>query len=295
MKELKINNLSFSYGKKKVFSDFSFSVSDGITLLLGANGCGKSTLFKLICGVLLPAKGYVEVYRDNKRVNNSKTVISYVPQNFDVFPSLKVYDILTYICGERDKSLSKSEIKKQVEYAIELADISEYAYKKMRTLSGGTKQRVGIAQSVLGNPKIIVADEPTAGLDPEQRERYNRIVTKTAENRCVLISTHIFDDMQYYDNVALMFDGKINFSGTKEEMVKSVSGKIYQVIYKSSEFSPKNLDEFTILSIDENRDETTVRFYSDDFPVNLANEPIKSEADLKDAWVYYCRVKNDKT
>lgn len=259
MTELKINNLSFGYGRKKIFSDFSFSASDGITLLLGANGSGKSTLFKIISGVLLPKKGSVEVLCDGKETKNNKNVIAYIPQNFDIFPSLKVYDILTYICGERNKTLSKAEIKNQVEYAIEMADISEYAYKKMRTLSGGTKQRVGIAQSILGNPGIIVADEPTAGLDPEQRERYNRIVLRSAEGRCILISTHIFDDTQYYENIALMSNGSIKFKGTKNEMINSVSGKIFQFSCKSGEFKEESGDG-QILSVAEKNGETTVHF-----------------------------------
>lgn len=291
MTELKIQNMYFSYGRKNIFSDFSFSVTDGITLLLGSNGSGKSTLFKLISGVLLPQKGSVEVLCDGVKVNNNKNYIAYIPQNFEIFPSLKVYDILTYICGERDKTLSKSEIKNQVEYAMEMADISDYAYKKMRTLSGGTKQRVGIAQSVLGNPKIIVADEPTAGLDPEQRERYNRIVAKTARNRCFLISTHIFDDTQYYENLALMSNGKITYKGNKEEMVKSVEGKIYQIKYPLGEFTEASLKEQTILGVTEKSGDTTVRFFSNTSPQSMNGSLTAVEAELKDAWLYYCKVK----
>ncbi|MBD5111483.1 MAG: ATP-binding cassette domain-containing protein [Ruminococcaceae bacterium] len=287
MIELKINNINFSYGRKRIFSDFSFTATDGITLLLGANGSGKSTLFRLICGALIPKKGTIEVYCNGNKVEN-KNAIAYIPQNFDIFPSLKVYDVLTYICSERDKTLSKSEIKNQVESAIELTDISEYAYKRVRTLSGGTKQRVGIAQSILGNPQIIVADEPTAGLDPEQRERYNRLVSKTAKGRCFLISTHVFDDTQYYENIALMSDGHINFKGTKEEMVNSVSGKIYQLSCKSDDFKEEMLDGCTILKISENGEETTARFYSETPKKDLGAEP--AESDLTDAWLYYCKA-----
>lgn len=114
MTELKINDLCFGYGRKTIFSDLNFTITDGITLLLGANGSGKSTLFKLISGVLLPKKGSIDVICDGHKVKNIKNYISYIPQNFEIFPSLKVYDILTYICGERDKSLSKTEIKNQV-------------------------------------------------------------------------------------------------------------------------------------------------------------------------------------
>lgn len=287
MIELKLKHIDFGYGRKKIFTDFSFNAEDGITLLLGANGSGKSTLFRIICGALIPKKGTVEVYCDGNKVKN-KNAIAYIPQNFEIFPSLKVYDILTYICGERDKTLSKSEIKNQVESALELTDISEYAYKKMRTLSGGTKQRVGIAQSILGDPKIIVADEPTAGLDPEQRERYNRLVSKTAKGRCFLISTHVFDDTQYYNNIALMSDGKIHFKGTKEEMVNSVSGKIYQLSCKSNDFNEEMLDGCTILKITENGVETTARFYSENHPSILGAK--SAEADLMDAWQYHCKA-----
>lgn len=287
MIELKLNNIEFGYGRKKIFSDFAFDVSDGTTLLFGANGSGKSTLFRLICGVLIPKRGTVEVLCDGIKVEN-RSAIAYIPQNFEIFPSLKVYDILTYICGERDKTLSKAEIKNQVENVIELADISEYAYKKMRTLSGGTKQRVGIAQSILGDPKIIVADEPTAGLDPEQRERYNILVSKTAQGRCFLISTHVFDDTQYYNNIALMSNGHINFKGTKEEMINSVSGKIYQLSCKSDDFNKDMFDGCLILKIFENGKETTARFYSEKNPRILGAK--SADADLMDAWQYHCKA-----
>ncbi len=225
MTELKIENLSFKYGfKKPIYKDFSLTVGEGITLLVGANGSGKSTLFKLICGVILPGKGKIELYNDGKPVKASemKSKISYIPQDFELFPSFTVREVLTYICGARDKALSKAEVKEQVEKAIVLADIEKYADSKMKTLSGGTRQRVGIAQSILGNPTFIIADEPTAGLDPKQRERYHSIVKKTAENRSFLISTHLYEDVEYYDNVIVISKGELKFQGTKEELIHSV-------------------------------------------------------------------------
>lgn len=225
MIELKIQNLSFRYGKKKpIFDNFNLTVSDGITLLLGANGAGKSTLFKLLCDVLIPQKGKTELFVDGKPVPDTqkKRCLAYIPQNFDVFPTLTVYETLTYICRTRNSALSKNAVKDQVEQALKLADIEKYAKSKMKSLSGGTKQRVGIAQSVLGSPKIIVADEPTAGLDPEQRERYHRLVHETARDRCFIISTHLFEDTEYYNDLALICDGALTFQGTKDEFVNSV-------------------------------------------------------------------------
>lgn len=225
MAEIKIQDLSFKYSfKKPIYKNFSLTVGEGITLLLGANGSGKSTLFKLICGVLLANKGSIELYHDGVPVKQSelKSKISYIPQEFELLPSFTVREVLTYICGARDKGLSKAEIREQVENAIVLADIEKYADAKMKTLSGGTRQRVGIAQSILGNPDFIIADEPTAGLDPKQRERYHNIVKKTAENRSFLISTHLFEDVEYYDNVIVISDGELKFQGTKEELIRSV-------------------------------------------------------------------------
>lgn len=292
MIELKITNINFKYGRKEIFNNFNLTIEDGTTLLLGANGSGKSTLFKLICGVLLQESGTIEVFIDGKKIKDNKSAIAYIPQNFDAFPSLKVYDALTFICGERDKKLTKNEIKEQVEYAIELADISEYANKKIKTLSGGTKQRVGIAQSVLGNPKIIVADEPTAGLDPEQRERYNRIVAKTAKGRCFMISTHLFDDTQYYENMALIANGKMRFQGKKDAIINSVEGKIYQLVCSAEQFDEKTFKrDFDMLSISENDNDITVRFYSDYQPKILYGKIKTVTAELRDAWQYYCKEK----
>lgn len=225
MEELKIKELTFKYGfKKPIYRDFSLTVGEGITLLLGANGSGKSTLFKLICGVLLANRGSIELYSDERPAKPSemKSKIAYIPQDFELFPAFTVREVLTYICGARNKALSKGEIKEQVKKAITLADIEKYAGSKMKTLSGGTRQRVGIAQSVLGNPSFIIADEPTAGLDPKQRERYHGIVKKMAENRSFLISTHLYEDVEYYDNVIVISKGTLKFQGTKEELIKSV-------------------------------------------------------------------------
>ncbi len=291
MIELKINNLDFSYGKKKIFRNFSFSVTDGITLLLGANGSGKSTLFKLISGVLNSKSGTIELFSDGKKTPDKKSAISYIPQNFDVFPTVKVRDILTYICSERDKSLTKSKIEEQVERSIELADIAQYADKKMHTLSGGTKQRVGIAQSILGNPKLIIADEPTAGLDPEQRERYNRIVARTAKNRSFLISTHLYDDTRYYENIALISSGQMRFQGTKNEMTASVDGKIYSFTSPSQDFNEKELNkEATLLSFSESDGQVTARIYCDCLQESGLKNLNSVEATLRDAWLYYCAV-----
>lgn len=293
MTELKITNLNFAYNRKKqVFNDFSLTFGDGITLLLGANGSGKSTLFKLICGVLIPKSGNIEAFCDGQPIKSPKAEIAYIPQNFDAFPSLSVRDVLTYICGQRGKGLQKSEIKKQVDEAIELADIGEYTDKKMRTLSGGTKQRVGIAQSVLGNPKIIIADEPTAGLDPEQRERYNRIVAKTAKNRSFIISTHLFDDTRYYENLALISDGKLKFQGSKQEMTTSVSGKIYLLTCNSIELDEDQLPQGTmLLSTTTNDNITEARLYSGDKP-NIPYGSVQNvEETLLDAWQHYCAEK----
>lgn len=288
MTQLQIKNLSFRYKLKKyIFKDFDLTFSDGITLLLGANGSGKSTMFKLIAGVLLPKSGEVTVHIDGQAITDLKSVISYIPQNFNVFPSLTVKEVLTYICQARSKGISKQETKQQVENALEIADIKEYADKKMRTLSGGTRQRVGIAQSVLGDPKIIIADEPTAGLDPEQRERYNRIVARTAQNRLFVISTHLFEDAEYYNNLVLIADGKVNFQGTKQQLVDSIEGKLYTLTCPEAEFDKKMLSEdFKIIdAIYENNTVTAKLFVkTESADVN----GMKSEkANLRDAWKCY--------
>lgn len=250
MIELKIHNLSFSYGKKKpIFCNFNLTVNNGITLILGANGAGKSTLFKLLCDVLIPQKGTIELSVNGKAVPETqmKRYLAYIPQNFDVFPTLTVNETLTYICNTRNSTLSKNDVKSQVEYALKLADIEKYAQYKMKSLSGGTKQRVGIAQSILGSPKVIVADEPTAGLDPEQRERYHQLVHETAKDRCFIISTHLFEDTEYYNNLVLICDGAMTFQGTKDEFVNSVkcsngkSGTFKEAwIYYANDKSNKN-------------------------------------------------------
>lgn len=292
MTELKITELYFSYGRKKVFQNFNITFGDGITLFLGANGSGKSTMFKLICGVLTPKKGKIEAFYNNEKISDPKSRIAYIPQTFNVFPSLKVREILTYICGERDKKLTPKQIKEQVDNAMELADITEYSDKKMRTLSGGTKQRVGIAQSVLGDPKIIIADEPTAGLDPEQRERYHRIVAGTAQNRSFIISTHLLDDTNYYSNLALISEGKLRFQGTKEEMIESVTGKIYRLTCSSGEFDEKNLPARLLSAKTENK-MTCARIYSNEKPVIPYGEIQEVEGTLLDAWQNFCADNTD--
>lgn len=226
MNKLEIQNVTFGYKRNhNVLNNLSLTLEDGIHVFLGVNGSGKTTLFKLITGILPLKKGRIML---NGKSGDLRNMIAYVPQTFNVYPNMKVYDFLSFIYSIR-KAYCKKSVKETIDEVSEMADISEFLDKKMKELSEGMRRRVGIAQALIGDAALIVADEPTAGLDPEQRYNFNNILSEIGRSRILFISTHIIEDIEkFYDSVCVLSKGAVTFKGTFGEFAGSLDDKLYK-------------------------------------------------------------------
>ena len=224
-------NIEISHVTKKysngvmALDDISFCVGSGVFGLLGHNGAGKTTLMKTLVTVLSPSTGTIRVcgFDSRKQGNEVRERIGYLPQELAMYPSLSVFDFVNYMA-----ELKGIHDKKAVNEVLEQVEMLEFSKRKIKQLSGGMKRRVGIAQALIGNPQILVVDEPTAGLDPEERVRFRSLLSRYArEGRTVLLSTHIVEDVhQLCEELAVLRKGRLFYAGTSAALLERVKGKI---------------------------------------------------------------------
>lgn len=214
--ELKIDRLTKQYGSKIAVDRVSLKLQKGVYGLLGANGAGKTTLMRLICGILRPDSGSITLDKMDVSSETYRAHLGYLPQDFGYYPDFTGIDFLLYMAAL--KGLDKAAARKNAAELIKLVALQESAKKKIKTYSGGMKQRLGIAQALLGNPQLLVLDEPTAGLDPKERVRFRDLIEKLGKERIVLLSTHIVSDIEHIaDVVLLMKEGQLIYQGNWEE------------------------------------------------------------------------------
>ncbi len=225
--EINIQNISMTYPNgKQALKDLSFDLhTPSLIGLLGPNGAGKSTLMKLLVAALLPTSGSILV--DGLPLAKTdrllKTRLGYLPQDFGLFDELTVAQFLDYMAALKGLRDPKSAIRK----AIRVVNLEKKAKSKIRTLSGGQRQRVGIAQALLGDPPLLIFDEPTVGLDPEERIHFRNLFSQAAQNRLVLLSTHIIEDVQSVCNQLVVIDrGRVLFTGTPAALIEAASGHV---------------------------------------------------------------------
>ncbi|WP_027621914.1 ABC transporter ATP-binding protein [Acetivibrio clariflavus] len=267
---LKIDDLSKKYKDKKALDSVSLSASNGIYGLLGPNGAGKTTLMRILAGIIIPNKGSIFFDGEDvlKDMDNFRYKIGYLPQEFGCYKSLSVKECLDTI-GVL-KGVKASERKKQIEEVLLEVNLSNEANKKVGALSGGMRRRLGIAQAMLGNPAFIMVDEPTAGLDPEERIRFRGFIRKIATNRVVLLSTHIIEDIKNNcDGLALINNGKVEQFNGFEELEKLASGKVWRIVLTNDDFK-KIESKYRILSTNTNDNGLEIRVYSETKPLEDA-------------------------
>lgn len=190
----------------------SFTLTEGVTGLLGANGAGKTTLMRLLCGILVPDSGTVSCDGMNVETEEFREILGYLPQEFGYYPEFTGRAFLLYMSAV--KGLEKSVAVRKTDELIELVGLGDAARKKVRTYSGGMKQRLGIAQALLNDPQVLIMDEPTAGLDPQERIRFRNLIADIGKNRIVLLSTHIVSDLEHIaDELMIMKEGRLLWQG----------------------------------------------------------------------------------
>ena len=246
--ELSIEQISKHFGSKSAVNNISVSFQPGLYGLLGANGAGKTTLMRMICDILKPTSG--RILYDGKEIENLgedyRNLLGYLPQDFGYYPDFTAKEYLDFIAAI--KGINGTKAKKKVVQLLETVNLSNVAGKKIRTFSGGMKQRLGIAQAVLNDPQILVLDEPTAGLDPKERIRFRNLISELAKNKIVILSTHIVSDIDYIaDDILMMKNGSLILNGTIKNAIHSMDGRVWSCEIHQSQISELS-NSFCIVS-----------------------------------------------
>ncbi|WP_130734720.1 ABC transporter ATP-binding protein [Flavobacterium sp. J27] len=267
--ELIINNLVKQYNSKKLgLSDYSITITSGVLGLLGPNGAGKSTLIKMLATIAKPTSGEIILNGLDilKFPDEMRKILGYLPQDFGVYPNLNAYEFLNYMAAM--KGIGGNGLKSKIENLLEAVNLMEVAKNPLGTYSGGMKQRIGIAQTLLNNPKVIIFDEPTVGLDPEERLRFRDLISELAQEKIIILSSHIVSDIESIaDEVAVMKKGKLLAKQTQEVLIKKVEGKVFEKnIDKESIIHFKK--EHTVISSYRFQDHFRVRYLDENAPKN---------------------------
>jgi len=283
MNTLKIKNLTKKYANGvQAMNDISLEIENGMFGLLGPNGAGKSTLMKTIVGLQQPDQGSLN-FNDVDIVENStfiKTQLGYLPQDFGVYQNISAYDLLNHLAILKGMNDKKSR-KEQILALLEKTNLLEHKYKAVSTYSGGMRQRFGVAQALLGNPKIIIVDEPTAGLDPEERNRFNNLLSEIGENIIVILSTHLVEDVRNLcTKMAIINKGQLLLCGNPEEFITQINGKIWKKNIDKNELSDYQ-SKYKIISTQLQASKLSVKVFSNENPNNGF---IQSVSDLEDVY-----------
>ncbi len=214
--ELVIDRVTKQYQNKIAVDRISLNLHPGVYGLLGANGAGKTTLMRMLCGILRPTGGTITLDGVDVSEEDYRAALGYLPQDFGYYPEFTGMDFLLYMASL--KGLSKAQAKKKAAELLPIVGLSDVAKKKIKTYSGGMKQRLGIVQALLNDPDILILDEPTAGLDPKERVRFRNLIAEIGKDAIVLLSTHIVSDIEHIaDEILMMKDGQLIFQGVWTE------------------------------------------------------------------------------
>lgn len=210
--ELIVDRVSKQYKNRIAVDRVSVKLKQGVYGLLGANGAGKTTLMRMLCGILKPTGGTITFDGVDVSEEQYRAILGYLPQDFGYYPEFTAMDFLLYFAAL--KGIPKVQAKRKADELLELVSLEDVGRKKIKTFSGGMKQRLGIAQALLNDPKLVILDEPTAGLDPKERVRFRNLIDSLGKDSIVLLSTHIVSDIEYIaDRILMMKDGQLIFQG----------------------------------------------------------------------------------
>ena len=281
---LSLDRLTKTFGSKIAVDNLSIDMKPGVYGLVGSNGAGMTTLMRMICAILEPSSG--EVVLNGKNVVDMgaeyRDLLGYLPQDFGYYPHYTAKDYLIYI-GVL-KGISRREAMRKSKQLLEMVGLSDVSNKKIRTFSGGMKQRLGIAQALLNDPKILILDEPTSGLDPKERVRFRNLLSSFASNRIVLLSTHIVTDVEAIaDRVFVMKNGRIVSQGSIHELLDEVKGHVWEITVDPAEV--ENWEACaTVANLRREDDRTILRIISEDSPSDSA---ASVPATLEDLYLYH--------
>ncbi|PBI31035.1 ATP-binding cassette domain-containing protein [Clostridioides difficile] len=281
--KLEIRNLNFNYKNKKALDNINLTLTDGVVALLGPNGAGKSTLMRLLVTLYETSIGEIELNNIKYSKNNEKIKanVGYVPQDFDMYNNINGQEYLEFVAKMR--GVSKNDLKKHIQKVVSKVNLGKFINKKIGTYSGGVKRRLGIAQALIGDSKLIVMDEPTVGLDPEQRNEFRRLLPEISKNSIVLISTHIVEDIQFNcDKLIILNQGKILYDGTINKFIDMV--EVYSVVVSNDEFEylERNID---IIDYRRVKDGVKVKYIGKN--TEKLKDSLRIDTTLQDAYINF--------
>ncbi|WP_299217219.1 ABC transporter ATP-binding protein [uncultured Aquimarina sp.] len=284
---LEIQNVSKKYNRNKYgLKDFSITIEKGILGLLGPNGAGKSTLLKMIATVSKPTQGVIILNKNNilKDANYMRKQLGFLPQDFGVYPNLNAFEFLEYIAAM--KGIGGSNLKSKIEQLLDGLNLLDAAKKPIGSYSGGMKQRVGIAQALLNDPKIVIFDEPTVGLDPEERVRFRNLISDLAQDCIVILSSHIVSDIDTIaDQVAVMKNGSLLSYGDQEKLIAHVDQKVFSIIIDKEQLTNFKNNQI-VVSTSRKEGMLNVRYISE----TPKEHSIPEQANLEDAYLYLTKT-----
>jgi ABC-type multidrug transport system ATPase subunit len=283
---IRIENLTMQFKGTKALDNLNLEIGEGIFGLLGENGAGKTTLMRILTTLLEPTSGSVYLFDEevnSKNRESIKQIVGYLPQELGLYPSLTVRESLEYIgglCG-----ISKNLRNERIDSLLELTNLKDHQRKKNRQLSGGMKRRVGLVQAMLHEPKILIVDEPTTGLDPEERIRIRNLLSDFSQGRTILFSTHVVEDITATCfQLCVLSKGKIKYKGSLESMKQNAEGHVYQCKVNSEKELKAIRDKYFITGNIHEEGKICVRFLSEKVPENLSCDRVNTT--LEDAYIY---------
>ncbi|MCI8682943.1 MAG: ABC transporter ATP-binding protein [Lachnospiraceae bacterium] len=282
---IEIRDLSKNFGKKQALKHVNLQIESGMFGLLGPNGAGKTTLMKVLTTLTKKSGGEVKVCNiPVEQCVQVRRIIGYLPQDFSMYGNMKASEALDYLAVL--SGMSKKERAVKVPEMLERVNLGEQQNTKVKAMSGGMKRRLGIAQAIIHDPKVIVVDEPTAGLDPEERVRFRNLLCEIAKDRIVILSTHIVGDIEATcENIAVLNQGEILFRGKVSQLLEAVKGKVYMAKVSAMEL-PSIREKFLVTGILTNGSSANIKIISEEPPMKDAE---LTGPDVEDAYMYLMR------
>lgn len=280
--ELTLNQVTKYYGSKTACSQISLTLTNGIYGLLGANGAGKTTLMRMMCGILNASSGSISFDGIDVQSQLYRDQLGYLPQEFGYYPEFCAEDFMLYLAAL--KGLTKGRAKERTKELLALVSLEKEAKRKIKTFSGGMKQRLGIAQALLNDPKILILDEPTKGLDPKERIRFRNLISTLGKESIVLLSTHIVSDVEHIaGTILIMKDGQLLHQGTLEDIISTIEGKVWELRVPAQE-ADRLIQQYPVVNLRQEADHVFLRLVSQQKP---CPEAVYTDATLEDLYLYY--------
>lgn len=283
-----IEHVNKFYGKKAALTDVSLTIENGMFGLLGRNGAGKTTLMKLLATLHAPDGGSITVCGvPIEETGKIRQMIGFLPQDFNMYPNMSVYEAMDYL--GMLSGMEKQARRERIPKLLERVNLLEEQKKRVKSLSGGMKRRLGIAQALLHNPKVLIVDEPTAGLDPEERVRFRNLLCEVASERIVILSTHIVGDIEATcEKIAILNEGRLLWNGTLTEILKEAEGKVFVAEVTQDELEEIK-QKYVVTSVLRQAEKSIVRFVTEDSSRTEAAKTVP--ANCEDAYMY-CLLKS---